>query len=92
MAKRLSASCLPIAVGAMAPLASPGAAPLVAAAWPSSGEPATILPKSCASASAWMRSNWREMETSTARRPVVLRMPSSSVPVRTCVSPNISEP
>ncbi len=76
-----SASCLPIAAGAMAPLASPGAAPPAAplpslAVWPSSTEPATICARLSASSSGLTFSNWREIANSALRRKLVLSMPS----------------
>lgn len=77
-----SASCLPIAAGAMAPLASPGAA-----VWPSekpslgnrpsSGEPATICAKCSLSAAGFSFSNSLEIANNALRRPRTLRMPTS---------------
>ena len=39
-----------------------------------------------------MRSNCFEIDSSALRSVGVFSMPTKSVPVRTCVSPNISEP
>ncbi len=81
-----SASCLPMAAGAMAPLASPGAAPPAAddppeepslAPCPSSGEPAMIFGSWSDRSSTLSFSNWRLMATSALRRCLVLSMPTS---------------
>ena len=90
---RRSASCLPICAGAMAPLASPGAAgasaePSYAPSF-SSGEPATMSPKRSPSASGPILSNSREMPRRPLRRLGVRTMPYTRWPVRTCASPNI---
>ena len=62
-AKRLSASCLPMAAGGMAWLASPGvpAAKPSLAPWASSGEPLTMRAKSSVSVSTFTFSNSREI-------------------------------
>jgi len=85
-----SASPLPIAAGAIAPLASPGAALPSVACIRSSGEPDTILPKPSPSASAFTRSNCRLIDSNTLRSPWVRIPASSRCPVRTWCSPNIS--
>ena len=78
-----SASCLPMAAGAMAPLASPGAAPPAApllpslAPWPSSGEPEMTFGSASDRSSTLSFSNWRLMATSALRRFLVFSMPTS---------------
>ncbi|MCY1448158.1 hypothetical protein D9M71_648120 [compost metagenome] len=79
MVKRLRASCLPMAAGAMAPLASPGAAAALKpslAPWPFSGESPTYSSKRSVSASTLSLSNSPEMADSPWRRLGVLRMPT----------------
>ena len=79
-AKRLSASCLPMAAGGMAPLASPGAAAAAKpslAPWASSGEPLTMRAKSSVSASTFTLANSREIRISTSRSRSFLRSPTS---------------
>ena len=86
-----SASCLPIAAGAMAPLASPGAASGVCTApVDSSGEPATIWAKSRPSTLASTRSNWRLIFCRRWNSRSVLSSPNSRWPVRICAAPNFS--
>ncbi len=90
----LSASCLPIAAGAIAPEASPGAPtrePSVGAS-AASGEPFTMDGKSSPSASAFTCSNWRLMAISALRRVGVFTAPRTRWPVRTCDSSNINVP
>ncbi len=75
--KRFSASCLPIAAGAIAPLASPGSAGVLLpslARCPSSGEPARSLAKLSVRSSILIRSNCFEIESSAAFRRVVFSM------------------
>ncbi len=78
-----SASCLPIAAGAIAPLASPGAAPPAApeepslAPCPSSGEPAMIFGRLSDRSSTFSFSNCRLIATSASRRRFVFSMPTS---------------
>ena len=87
-----SASCLPIAAGAIAPLASPGAAssvPGTSAA--SSGEPATICASSAPRRLTSTRSNCRLIDCSRRASRSVLSRPNSRWPVRTRVAPNFSE-
>ncbi|MCY1434277.1 hypothetical protein D9M71_503340 [compost metagenome] len=76
--KRLSASCLPSALGAMASLASPGAAALKPslAPRPFSGEWPTYSSKRSVSTSTLNLSNSREIATSAWRRLGVLRRPT----------------
>ncbi|CRM86895.1 hypothetical protein [Pseudomonas sp. 22 E 5] len=78
--KRLSASCLPIALGAMAPLASPGTAPalkpsLALSAF--SGESPTYSSNRSLRASALILSNSADKPSSAWRRLGVFRMPST---------------
>ncbi len=92
-----SASCLPICAGAIAPLASPGAAPpptLEPSRAPSvsSGEPATILAKSSNRSSGLILRNSPEIAYSALRSVCVLTAPTISRPVRTALSPNCSVP
>ena len=93
----LRASCLPMAAGAMAPLASPGAAPppvcepsLACSA--DSGEPPTILAKLSVSCSSLIFSNSPDMDMRALRRLGVLSRPTTRCPVRTCDSPNSRVP
>ena len=77
-AKRRSASCLPIAAGGMAWLASPGvpgANPSLATC-PSSGEPLTMRAKSSVSVSTLTFSNSPEIRVSTLRRRSFFRSPT----------------
>jgi len=90
--KRFSASCLPIAAGAIASLASPGAAPVSLAVEAASGEPASSVPKFDIRSSTWMRSNCRDTPISAPRNEAVFSSPTTRCPVRTCEAPNINEP
>ncbi len=75
--KRLSASCLPIAAGAMASLASPGAAPLSAAPCAASGDCASSVAKRSQRSSTFTRSNCLLMLSSGPRSAGVFSMPTS---------------
>ena len=94
-----SASCLPIAAGAIAPLSVPGSPPTPAARPLPSCAPSAasaLSPHSfwklSARSSGLMRSNWREMASSALRRLLVFSMPSIRKPLRTWACPNISVP
>ena len=78
--------------GAMALLASPGAAPLSLALLWASGDSARMLANLLHRSSTGTRSNWRETPFSAPRREAVLSRPTSRWPVRTWAEPNISEP
>ena len=90
--KRFSASCLPMEAGARASLASPGWPVLPDTDSASSAEEATIAANSSTRVSARIRSNCREMPSSTLSRRGVLSAPTIRWPVRIAPSPYISEP
>ncbi len=81
---------MPICAGAIASLASPGAAEPSVVPSRSSGEPLTMRANSSVSVSDLIASNWREIATSALRSDGVFTMPTRRYPVRTCESPNIS--